>query len=144
MGRSRTTQIATTRKRAPRKCKPAATPAPPPSPDPAHVEQVLRWMIAGHRDADVLQSIAEHWPGQDLELLLQAVADHLNADGAMSRQRVIGWCYNATKEIYRRSLEIGDLAGGLRAVRVMAALAEKHGIDDSQPQEGGADVRSPC
>lgn len=95
--------------------------------DPERVEAVLRWMIAGNRDADILTSIVEAWPDQAIAPLITAAVDQLEKSADFDSRVMIGWAFEATKEIYRRMVETGDLVGALRAVRQLTDLAEKHG-----------------
>ena len=90
--------------------------------DPKRVETV-RWMLTGARDADVLEAIETTWPGQPWEPIVTAAVEQLAASAAFDGQVVRGWCFEATKDLYRRMTEIGDFAGALRAVKMLADLA---------------------
>jgi len=94
-----------------------------PPPDPKRVEQTVRWFITGARDADILEAIETTWPGQPWEPLIAAAVEQLAASAAFDRKVVRGWCFEATKDLFRRMTEIGDFAGALRAVKQMAELA---------------------
>lgn len=87
------------------------------------VEQTVRWMLTGARDADVVEAIATTWPDQELRPLVTAAVAQLAESGKFSRQVVRGWCFEATKDLYRRMVEIGDFAGALRAVKMLTDLA---------------------
>lgn len=92
-------------------------------PDGDRVEQTVKWLLTGARDADVVEAIQTTWPDQELQPLIQAAVQQLAASGRVDRQVVRGFCIEATKEIYRRSMEIGDFAGGLRAIKQLWSLA---------------------
>lgn len=96
---------------------------------PERVEQVLKWMIAGNRDADITAAIMSEWPGQDPDTALKAATDKLILTSQIPRDAAIGWCYEATQEIYRKAAEIGDLAAALRAIKLLSELAEKYGTE---------------
>lgn len=87
------------------------------------VEQTVRWMLTGARDADVVEAIETTWPDQELRPLITAAVAQLAESGTFSRQVVRGWCFEATKDLYRRMVEIGDFAGALRAVKMLTDLA---------------------
>lgn len=111
----------------PSEAAPAETPpAAPPAviaPHVDRVEQTVRWLLTGARDADVLEAIRTTWPDQELQPLILAAVDQLAASGRFDRLVVRGWCFEATKDLYRRMTEIGDFAGALRAVKQMWDLA---------------------
>lgn len=94
-----------------------------PSVDPARVEQTVKWLLTGARDADVVEAIRTTWPDQALPPLLAAAVEGLAASAEFDRSVVRGWCFEATKDLYRRMTEIGDFAGALRAVKQLADLA---------------------
>ena len=87
------------------------------------VEQTVRWMLTGARDADVLEAIRTTWPDQELQPLIRDAIEQLAASGQFDRQVVRGWCFEASKDLYRRMVEIGDFAGALRAVKHIVDLA---------------------
>jgi hypothetical protein len=103
--------------------KPTAIAKPPRDPEPLQVEQVVRWMLSGSRDADILAGIAATFPGQPIEPLIAAAVDELAKSAETDADVVKGWCFEATKELYRRMLDIGDLVGALRAVKQLMELA---------------------
>lgn len=87
------------------------------------VDQVVRWLLTGARDSDVVEAIRATWPDQDLPPLLAAAVADLAKAGTFNRAVLRGWCFEATKHLYHRMVEIGDFAGALRAVRQLADLA---------------------
>ena len=113
---------------APRKTPAASSgtiskrPEPPP-PDPARVEQALKWILTGARDADIVEAISTTWPEQALGPLLAAAMQSLAASAETDNAVVRGFCFEATKDLYRRMVEIGDFAGALRAIKQLHELA---------------------
>jgi hypothetical protein len=91
--------------------------------DPARVEQTVRWLISGARDADVLEAIQTTWPDQALQPLITAAIEQLAASAEFDREVLLGFCFEATKDLYRRMTEIGDFAGALRAIKQLRELA---------------------
>ena len=87
------------------------------------VEQTVRWLLTGARDAEVIEAIQSTWPDQELRPLLAAAADQLAESGKFEALVVRGWCFEATKELYRKMVEIGDFSGALRAVKQLRELA---------------------
>lgn len=103
---------------------PAEVPATvPPQVDPTRVEQVLAWLIEGHREHHVVEAVVHHWPDQNVRDLMFAIVDRLKKAGSWSPGAVRGWCFEAAKDLYRRMVEIGDFAGALRAVKQIHDMA---------------------
>lgn len=108
---------------SPTSCDEGAILAPATPVDPARVEQVLEWLVAGHREQHVVEAIEHHWPDQDMRGLMLAVVGRLKKAGEWSGVAVRGWCFEAAKDLYRRMVEIGDFAGALRAVKQIHDMA---------------------
>lgn len=49
----------------------------------------------------------------------------VRGSGTIDADTVSGWCFEATRDMYRRMVEIGDFAGALRAVKQLAEFAKK-------------------
>ena len=89
------------------------------------VEQTVKWLLTGSRDADVVEAIRAHWPGQELQPLVTAAMQQLIEAGETEAAAVRGWCFEATKSLYAQMVAIGDFAGALRAVKQLYELAGK-------------------
>lgn len=89
------------------------------------VEQTVKWLLTGSRDADVVEAIRAHWPGQELQPLVTAAMQQLIEAGETEASAVRGWCFEATKSLYAQMVAIGDFAGALRAVKQLYELAGK-------------------
>ena len=105
----------------PATCNPNAEPGP----DPARVEQTIKWLLTGARESDVLQAIETNWPGQLPLPLIQSAVDQLAASGDIDPTVVRGWCFEAAKSLYQKMAEIGDFAGALRAVKLLYDMAKQ-------------------
>ncbi len=92
--------------------------------DPAAVHQVFKWIIAGHSEHDVRDAIGEAWPKADPQPLIVAAIQRLADAGEYDAALVRGWCLEATRDLYRRMVEIGDFAGALRAVRDFSRFSQ--------------------
>ena len=87
------------------------------------VEQTVKWLLTGARDADVVEAIRTTWPDQELQPLILAAIDNLAKSAEFEAAVVRGWCFEATKQLYQNMTAIGDFAGALRAVKQLAELA---------------------
>lgn len=92
------------------------------TPPPA-VAQVFKWILEGQTEIDVRDAIAVKFPGEKADPLIIAAIKQFAAAGEFQPEIMLGWCDEAYREIYRRSMEAGDLAAALRAVRLRAQLA---------------------
>ena len=68
-------------------------------------------------------------------MLLAAVMGDLEKSAACSPEILIGWCFEATRELYRRMIEIGDFSGALRAVKQIAELTKNVHHRDAEEEE---------
>lgn len=98
-----------------------------PQPQPDQVEQVLKWLLLGSRDQDILASIRTNYPdfAADPSPLVMAAIDELRESAEFDADVVIGWCFEATKLCYQKMFEFGDYAGALRAVRQLAEMSSR-------------------
>ena len=102
----------------------APTPAPPnggtatdePAAPPPHIA-VVQWLISGASESDVLEAIAAKYPGADVRATMQAVREHLVAEGTPDADALRGWILTAYRELYRRMLEVGDFDGARKTLK---------------------------
>lgn len=80
---------------------------------------MLRWVLTGATSIEVEEAIRATWPEADVERLILHVAQQLADSGEADPSIIRGWCFHATRDLYRRMVEIGDFAGALRAVKQM-------------------------
>lgn len=92
--------------------------------DPARVNQVFKWILAGATDHDILEAVAQSWPGADAKPLIVIALEKIRGSGQVDRQTVLGWCFEATRDLYRRMVDIGDFPGALRAIKQLADLTK--------------------
>ena len=91
--------------------------------EPERVEQTVQWLLTGARDAEIVEAIGAHWPDQDLGQLINAAVANLAESATTEADVVRGWCFEATKHLYKQMVSIGDFAGALRAVKMINDLA---------------------
>ena len=93
--------------------------------DQAHVEQVFRWILAGATEYDIDEAVRTAWPDVNpAPPIVEAIAK-LREAGAFDQQVVFGWCFEATRDLYRRMVDIGDFPGALRAIKQLADLTKR-------------------
>lgn len=101
----------------------AAAPAIPPQ-DADKVHQVFLWVIQGATEHQVKQAIADQWPDIDAMPLITQVIEDLKKQGELDVLSVKGWVFEASRELYRKMVDIGDFAGALRAVKQIHDLTK--------------------
>ena len=102
-------------------------------------DQVIGWLLDGHRDGDIRDAILAKWPGEDPEKLCLLAVDHFAASASCDLAVVVGWALEAYRDLYRRMIAIGDFAGAMKAVKELTALAVTHGIRATTDEENEGD-----
>ncbi len=99
---------------------PAVVPTPQ---DPARVHQVVRWVVSGATEYQIVESIRATWPEQDAApLIVEALAD-ITRNGELDKKLIRGFCFESARDVYRRAVEAGDFGSALRALKQIEGLA---------------------
>ncbi len=88
--------------------------------------QVIAWLLDGHRDEDIRESLFCKFPGVNSDDVLAEVCKYFEDAATCDKTLLIGWAIEAYRDLYRRMVAIGDFANALRAVKELAALAGKN------------------
>jgi hypothetical protein len=91
--------------------------------NPEEVNQVLKWILSGATERDVTEAVTHSYPATPAAPLLQAAVRQIREAANFDPLTVRGWCVEATRDLYRRMVEIGDFTGALRAVKQLADFA---------------------
>jgi hypothetical protein len=86
------------------------------------VDEVVGWLIEGHRDADIRGAIKEKWPELDAVTLQNAAVEHFRRAANCEPAVIVGFALEAYRDLYRRMMKIGDFAGATKAVKELVAL----------------------
>lgn len=89
------------------------------------LQQVIKWLVEGHSDGDILEAVAQHFPDESADKLIEAGLDEIALASKVDHEVIAGWCLMARRELYRRMLEIGDFAGALKATEKIESLVYK-------------------
>lgn len=89
------------------------------------VDRVVRWVLAGATEAEILAAIDKEWPEANTKALIAAAFALFREAGDFDGQAVLGFCYEATREVYRQALKEKNWALALKAVKQMSDIAEK-------------------
>ncbi len=88
------------------------------------VEVVLRWIIEGQTDGDILESAKQLWPELNPEDIYEQAVTKVSDASKVTPSIIIGWCFMARRELYRKMYEIGDFNGALRATEKIETLVK--------------------
>jgi hypothetical protein len=106
------------------------------SPQPSAADRlhaVFRLVLSGRTEHEIVQEVQRQFPGADPKPLILEAMRAFDRAGCFDRRIVAGWCFEACRDLYRRAVEMNDLATALRAVKQISDLAEHS--DDVQPAE---------
>lgn len=73
-------------------------------------------MLQGHSGYDVTEAVATKFPQYRPADVLRSAADHFRRAGVAEPEPIRGFCIEAYREIYQKSLAIGDLSTALKAL----------------------------
>lgn len=104
--------------------------AAPPLNQPTNeqLQQVQDWILQGNSEHLIRESIADEFPDASPVALITGVLNHFVEVASLNEIALLGtygWCLEASKEMYRRMVEIGDYAGALRAIKQIKELADQ-------------------
>lgn len=86
------------------------------------------WILLGNSEHVIRESIESEFPDADPLQLITGVMNHFLQVATLKPEGLVttyGWCLEATKETYRRLMDIGDYAGALKAIRQIKDLADQ-------------------
>ena len=99
------------------------------------LNQVKRWILDGCSEFEITEAAARLWPGEKIKPMIGAVMDGLCDSSQFDTRVVVGWCFEATRDLYRRMVEAEDYQGALKAVKQMTELGSKYHVPIEQETE---------
>lgn len=105
--------------------------------DPQQANQVLTWMLEGNSVFAIEAAIRETYPGADPQPLMLHAARELIESSKVPRDLMMGWCFQATRLLFARMVDVGDFAGALRAIKQLDDLATRNCPDPTPEGEPG-------
>jgi len=90
---------------------------------PEQVNQVFNWIVDGRFEHDITEAIAEHFEGAQPKPLIVAAMQRIAKSADVEPDIIRGWCIEATRHVYQKAIELGDLATALRAVKQLHSMA---------------------
>ena len=107
----------------------------------AKINAVLKQIIRGDGPNDVYAAIAKKYPKDNAQDLVNGVMAKLRDAADFDQDIVIGWCFEATREVYRKMIAARDYTGALRAIKQVAEIAKHVPSSPSDGSAAGADHR---
>ena len=97
-------------------------------------------LIRGESAADVTRLLADQFPTVTASKAMSAAVDRFSLVASPDPQTIIGWAFEAYREIYRKSLTLDDSTNAIRAIKELTALEARNRHvfdDDGDDDEGG-------
>jgi hypothetical protein len=88
------------------------------------LREVVNWIIQGHDQQDILEAIATQWPGTKPKPLIIQAIKQIEEAGEPDPRLIKGFAVEATREVYRKCMEVGDHQTALRALKQLVELAK--------------------
>lgn len=85
---------------------------------------MIEWITRGYGERDLAAAIAEYFPDESAEALIGQAAEHFIRAGEADKTMIRGWCIEAYRNIYQRSLDMGDYTNALAAVKCLEKTAK--------------------
>jgi hypothetical protein len=92
-------------------------------------------ILSGATEHDVAVEVKTLWPKDDHKPLIVAAMASLNASSNFDPSLVIGFCFEATREVHRRMLEAKDHSGALKATKQISELTKYVRADETDEEE---------
>ena len=127
-------------KKSTKNSKRTKRPKPPAGPDTQHMAQVHDLIIQGHSMANVLEFCKDKLGVDGIPLILESKNRMIEAAGT-PRAMVIGFCMEGLKDLYNKSVSVGDLANAAKCLKQLSDIAfKKEQTPQAQPQPKALDI----
>ena len=90
------------------------------------VGQVFDWILSGASEFEIVQAVESTWPSASVKPLIVDAMQRIADSGCAEGDTLRGWCIEATRRVYQKSLEADDFPTALKAIRQLAEFAGPH------------------
>jgi hypothetical protein len=90
---------------------------------PDRVAQVYQWIITGASEFEIVEAVEKTWPGAKARPLILSAIKKIANNASPDADTINGWCFEASRHVYQRAIEVGNFNAALRAIRQMATFA---------------------
>lgn len=108
--------------------------------DPAQLNQTVKWILSGATVFDITEAIGQNFPETDANALIMEAMRHFEKNATFDVDVVRGWCFEATRDLYRRMVEANDLKGALGAVKQILEMTKN--VHRREPDEAGTEAET--
>jgi hypothetical protein len=91
------------------------------------VKTIRDYLLQGAALSDILEQTAIDWPGVNVVPYIDHVFEGFATTARQRPEIVIGWCLEASRDLFRKMVDAADYAGGLAAIKEIAKIKEKSG-----------------
>ena len=88
---------------------------------PPAAEAVIAWLVSGAGEREIRDALRDQYPTADAKKIMAAVQADLASEGN-NAEAIRGWAIVSYRDIYRRMLQEGDLAGAAKVVKHITDL----------------------
>lgn len=88
------------------------------------LNQVVKWILSGATEYDIAEAVVQSYPDENHAKLIGQAMTRITQSANFDSDIVRGFCFEATRDLYRRMVEIGDFTGALRALKALSDLAK--------------------
>ncbi len=96
-----------------------------PIPEAEQLREIVKWVLAGHSESDIVDAIEQKWPKAKTRPLIAKSIERIASASEIDSNLLVGFCFEATRDIYRKCLECGDHQSALRAIKQMHDFSKK-------------------
>lgn len=104
---------------------------------------VVKLILSGKNAFEFFDETQRQFPDRDTTALVMAAMDYFERQAEFVPDVVLGWCFEAARDLYRRMVEAEDYAGALRAVKQIAEMT-KHVHRDGDEEAPSEEASQPA
>ena len=94
-----------------------------------YIDVAIRLLLEGNKPADIKELfLIEHkMTPEAAAVTIEMAFDHFAVISSLPKKVRHGWCVEATREVCRKMIATGDLAGAIKAIRQVADFTGVNG-----------------
>lgn len=93
-------------------------------PDEKALSESIKLTIEGNTEADIREWLSQTYPDIKATKILKLIPEYLKEKAGEDKTVILGFCLEATKDLYRNLLKIGDFTGALKAIQELSKLSK--------------------
>ncbi len=92
---------------------------------PPALEALIDWILRGYGEKNLRDALATYYPGESVEALITEAGAHFASAGQADPTMIRGFCIEAYRTLYQKSLDIGDFTTALKALKLLENIAKR-------------------